>query len=76
MTEHICELTPIDSETWDMEQREEVVRCRDCEHFEQGYTDGAMFDATVCWCWDNGHDYPHYTIPDGFCHNGKRRTDG
>lgn len=54
-------------------KREEVVRCRDCEYFEQGYTDGGMFDETVCWAWENGHDYPSYTNPDGFCHCGKRR---
>lgn len=53
-----------------------VVRCRDCKNFEQGYTDGAMFDETVCWAWDNGHDYPHFTSPDGFCYRGERRTDG
>lgn len=50
-----------------------LVRCRDCEYFEQDYTDGAMFDETVCWAWDNGHDYPSYTNPDGFCYRGKRR---
>ena len=54
-------------------KREEVVRCRDCEYFEQGYTDGVMFGETVCWAWENGHDYPSYTNPDGFCHRGKRR---
>lgn len=57
------------------QRREEVVRCRDCKHFEQGYTDGAMFDETVCWTWDNGHDYPHFTSPNGFCYRGERRAD-
>jgi len=57
----------------DFTVREEVVRCRDCEWFEQDYTDGAMFDETVCWAWDNGHDYPSYTNPDGFCHRGERK---
>jgi hypothetical protein len=52
---------------------ERIVRCRDCEHFEQGYTDGVMFDETVCWAWKNGHDYPSYTNPEGFCHRGNRR---
>lgn len=50
-----------------------IVRCRDCRYFEQNYTDGTYFDETVCWSWDNGHDYPHLTLPDGFCHEGKRR---
>ena len=50
-----------------------VVRCRDCKYFEQNYTDGTYFDETVCWSWDNGHDYPHFTYPNGFCHRGERR---
>ena len=54
---------------------EEVVRCRDCAHFEQGYTDGVMFDETVCWAWENGHDYPSFTSPNGFCYRGERRAD-
>lgn len=53
--------------------REEIVRCRDCVNFDPNYTDGAFFDETVCWAWDNGHDYPHYTVPDGFCYRGERR---
>lgn len=52
---------------------EEIVRCRDCENFESNYSDGAMFGASVCWGWDNGHDYPCFTHPDGFCHRGTRR---
>lgn len=52
-----------------------VVRCRECKHFDQHYTDGALFDETVCWSWDNGHDYPHYTSPDGFCYRGERKED-
>ena len=73
MSEHICELTPIDSETWDTTIGEEIVRCRDCKWFEQDYTDGAMFDETVCWAWDNGHDYPNFTNPNGFCSRGERK---
>lgn len=53
--------------------REQIVRCKDCEYYEPDYTDGAMFDATVCWAWDNGHDYPSATSPDGFCHRAKPR---
>ena len=52
---------------------ERIVRCRDCVNFDPHYTDGAFFDETVCWAWDNGHDYPHYTVPDGFCYRGERR---
>lgn len=54
---------------------EEIVRCRDCEYFEQDYTDGVMFGETVCWSWDNGHDYPHFTNPNGFCYRGRRKED-
>lgn len=53
--------------------REQIVRCRDCEYYEPDYTDGAMFDATVCWAWDNGRDYPSVTSPNGFCHRAKPR---
>lgn len=66
--------TPNGYEAWNwLPVRERIVRCRDCEYFEQDYTDGAMFDETVCWAWDNGHDYPSYTNPEGFCFRGKRR---
>lgn len=51
----------------------EIVRCRDCVNFDPHYTDGAYFDETVCWAWDNGHDYPNYVFPDGFCCRGERR---
>jgi hypothetical protein len=52
---------------------EEIVRCRDCKNCEMDYTDGVMFGETVCWAWDNGHDYPHLTSPDGFCYRGERK---
>lgn len=74
MAEYVVEEPSDRSPYWRV--HEHIVRCRDCTYYESDYSDGAMFDATVCWCWDNGHDYPHYTIPDGFCHNGKRRADG
>lgn len=37
--------------------------------------DGVMFGETVCWSWDNGHDYPHFTAPNGFCYRGRRKED-
>ena len=52
---------------------ERITRCKDCKYYEDGYSDGATFDATVCWGWENGHDYPCFTIPDGFCHRAERR---
>lgn len=68
MSEFIYDWTPNKQH-----QKEQIVRCRDCRYFEQDYTDGTYFGETVCWSWDNGHDYPHFTSPDGFCHRGKRR---
>lgn len=66
--------TPNGYESWQwLPVREEIVRCRDCVNFDPHYTDGAFFDETVCWAWDNGHDYPHYTVPNGFCYRGERR---
>ena len=77
MSEHIIETEMFGDTAFvtipPKEPKEEIVRCRDCEYFEQDYTDGVMFDETVCWAWDNGHDYPSYTNPDGFCYLGKRR---
>lgn len=71
MSEYICDEK--NDKCWD--NCEEIVRCRDCAYFEQGYTDGAVFDATVCWGWDNGHDYPSHTVPNGFCWRGERKED-
>nr|WP_314638694.1 hypothetical protein [uncultured Olsenella sp.] len=28
--ERVCAMAPIDQETWDVEVREPIVRCRDC----------------------------------------------
>lgn len=60
---------------WASDKREPVryvpvVRCRDCEHFDDGYTDGVVFGDTVCWKW--GDDCPCPTSPDGYCHKGER----
>lgn len=71
MAEYVVEEPSDRSASWRV--HECIVRCGDCEHFEQDYTDGVMFDETVCWAWDNGHDYPSYTNPEGFCYRGKRR---
>ena len=54
--------------------RERIVRCRDCEHFEEHYG-GWMGDATVCWAWEDGMEQPAWTDPDGFCHKGTPRED-
>ena len=67
--------TPNGYEAWHwLPVRERIVRCRDCCYFEADYSDGAMFEATVCWAWDNGHDYPSCTDPNGFCHRGEPKV--
>lgn len=68
MTEHICELTPIDSETWDMEQRERIVRCRDCERFAVDQSDHEYRSGWWCKRWDTD-----MVKPDGYCAWGERK---
>ena len=65
MSEHICELTPIDSETWDTAIGEEIVRCRDCKHAE--YYKGML------WCSELGGDDSMPVEYDDFCAWGERR---
>ena len=65
MSEHICELTPIDSETWDTTIGEEIVRCRDCKHAE--YYKGML------WCSELGGDDSMPVEYDDFCAWGERR---
>ena len=50
-----------------------VVRCRDCEHYEDHYTDFAFYDAPVCWHFEKESDYPAMVEPDGYCAWGVRR---
>ena len=68
MAEYVCELTAIDSETWDMEQREEVVRCRDCERFAVDQSDHEYRSGWWCKRWNTD-----MVKPDGFCAWGKRK---
>ena len=44
----------------ELDKREEVVRCKDCKHWEDGY---------IGYCTKN-HTAMYY---DGFCSNGERR---
>lgn len=64
-----------DAGQWGVKWDEKIVRCRDCKYFESDYSDGAIFDTSVCWAWDNGYDSPCFTHPDGFCHRGTRRVN-
>lgn len=75
MSEYIIDLTAFDNETLDDGLREEIVRCRDCEHFTPKGTHK----------FENGktnNDYCTYIrgwmlqiTPDGFCAWGERKGD-
>ena len=52
-------------------QREEIVRCRDCEYiFHREYNNG--FEYHTCGYFDSEHAE---VAPDGFCAWGERRKD-
>lgn len=57
----------------------EVVRCKDCECWNEENKGGrATLGTLVCACdnWSNQEDgYSRYTRPDDFCSCGERRTD-
>ena len=71
MSEHICELTAIDSETWETTIGVEVVRCRDCRHMEQRTFNDPITDTDFrCFRCD------YFNCPtrrDGFCAWGSRK---
>ena len=56
----------------DFTVREEVVRCRDCEHYREHEWVIATDVSDVCHFW---HGKPTKVAPDGFCAWG-RRADG
>lgn len=50
-------------------QREEIVRCRDCKHYDPHPT-----DSGVCFLPDGDGDFARWEVePDGFCKWGERR---
>lgn len=66
MAEHICELTPIDSETWETTIGVEVVRCKDCESATD-HCEG----MDVYWC-----EYlSRYVGADTFCAWASRKEN-
>lgn len=67
MAEHVCELTPMDSETWETTIGVEVVRCRDCKLCDERY--GRMLCRRDMSCDEIALDVK----PDGFCAWGERR---
>ena len=50
---------------------EEIVRCRDCKHFEVDQSDHEYRSGWWCKRWDTD-----MVKPDGFCAWGERRDDG
>ena len=68
MSEHICELTAIDSETWETTIGVEVVRCRDCKRFSLDNSDHDYRSGWWCHRWNTD-----MVEPDGFCAWGKRK---
>lgn len=49
--------------------REEIVRCRDCKHYDPHPTDGG-----VCFLPDGDGDFAHWEVePNGFCAWAERR---
>ena len=67
MSEWVCEFHEPGS--WAFEQKEEIVRCRDCKHYEE--TDTMFgFDNTCNW-WAEEPTVD----PDGFCAWGERREN-
>ena len=68
MSEHICLIRSEDERHTTFTKREEVVRCRDCEHYEQETViDG---ETVGSWCDWMCMSRPQ---PDGFCAWGVRR---
>lgn len=60
-----CERIP----EFKLERREEIVRCRDCEHFNRMNDDEGM-----CMVPDGDGDYKRWMVDgDGFCYEGERR---
>ena len=59
------------------EQREEIVRCRDCKHYELltvSYSDKPFSVCTAEWCEGMERDNP-LVEPDGFCAWGIKKGD-
>lgn len=57
--------------------REEIVRCRDCKHYELltvSYSDKPFSVCTAEWCEGMERDNP-LVEPDGFCAWGIKKGD-
>lgn len=54
---------------WEYKQREKIVRCKDCKHYEYW----EFRDGRTAYDCARGGDYLFDTEPDGFCAWGERR---
>lgn len=68
MSEFIIECEYDTDEGWiPGEHREEIVRCKECKHFDCFWTD--------CYvCKRNKENFMPFVEPDGFCAWGKRKV--
>lgn len=74
MSECVCELTPIDHETWRADVREKIVRCRDCLSWLNGNCYKHAYTVTD----DEGYEYDEGAFPmdaNDFCSLGTRREE-
>lgn len=78
MSEHIIECEYDFDEGWiPGEHREEIVRCRDCEHAEESESGSLRCIGYLVEKWDYYNDEPsdgRMVKPDGFCAWGERRN--
>lgn len=51
-----------------LKRREEIVRCRDCEHYYEGRCEASQWSTSSLMP-------PHRVEPYGFCYWGERRSD-
>lgn len=54
-----------------IERREEIVRCKDCRHYDRMNDDEGM-----CMVPDDDGDYARWMVDDvGYCYLGERRDE-
>ena len=68
MTEYITETYGIANGVIYTERHEEIVRCRDCRHYEKA--DYIEYNYDFC-----GLNIPHIIEPNGFCAWGERASE-
>lgn len=73
MSEYIVRETDLESTEW-ISEYEEIVRCRDCKHYEYDvFRFGGCFEETPCCNRDwNGEPVLAEVEPNGFCAWGEK----